>query len=134
MPDLPNWFEEGSDVDRGSRKERAERLEKELADRFSDLGGMKQPASGALWGAKGDVKIGKLALGDCKSTENKGIRVSKDMWEKIKKETFESGQDMPFLQLCIKDTEPLIVISEDDFKMLLEVLFDYINNKKEGDK
>ena len=87
-------------------KNRANELEKRLAKRFSKLGGQRQPASGALWGAKGDLKIGKFALGDNKSTKNRSVRLKSKMWEKIKKETLDSGKDIPFLELQMKDTEP----------------------------
>jgi len=120
MTNMPKWFDDEVHFDENEGvKDRANKLEKEMAKR---LGGMRQPASGALWGAKGDMKLGKLALGDNKSTKNKSISVSRKMWTKLKNEALSNGIEIPFLELTMQDTEPLVVVSENTFKMLIENL------------
>lgn len=130
MSKRPKWFDDeiGIDPEEGV-KARANRLEKKLAERLSKIGGQRQPASGAFWNNKGDVKIGHLALGDSKSTKNKSINISKRQWEKIKKECLEGGKDIPFLQLQMNETEPLVVLSENDFIMLLESMITKIGGE-----
>jgi hypothetical protein len=117
---LPKWFRE--EVEKGDTvnvKDKANKQEKNFAKRTEQLGGRRQPASGALWGAKGDVKIGSIALGDSKFTKYKSFNITTAMWKKICMEALEQRKDIPFIQLEMSECEPLIVISENDFIMLL---------------
>lgn len=129
MTKLPKWFqEEIENPDKVNVKKQANKQEKEFAKRTKALGGNRQPASGAFWSAKGDVKIGKYALGDNKQTKYKSFKIDKQMWKKIKQEALEQRKEIPFLQIEMVEVEPLIVISENDFLMLLE---NYIKTKGE---
>lgn len=118
---LPKWFlDEVKEGEAVNVKREANKQEKNFAKRTQELGGSRQPASGALWGAKGDVTIGSVALGDNKFTKNKSFRITSEMWKKIKMEALEQRRDIPFLQIEMGGCEPLVVISENDFVMMLE--------------
>jgi hypothetical protein len=86
--------------------------------------GRQQPASGALWGAKGDVKEARGVtslrfLWDNKYTIHKSYGISIETWNKIKEEAVRAGCT-PGLQLEFQDLSgkpilKLVVIEEDDF-------------------
>lgn len=109
MP-IPNWLGKEETV-----KDSSTRQEKAFAKRS---GGKRQPASGALDLAKGDVKLDR-ALGDMKETKAKSYRITSDTWSKIKREALEEGKPMAFLQIEMRDTPPLVVIEEAVFLALL---------------
>lgn len=115
MNKQPKWFTDKS------VKQKANEQEKCFAKRMKELGGSRQPVSGAKWYAKGDVKIGDTCLGDNKQTRYASFSITAHMWKKISEECVDQRKLFPFLQIEMKDTEPLVVISENDFKMLLEV-------------
>ena len=116
MAKQPKWF---TDTNEKSVKQKANEQEKGFAKRMKDLGARQQPVSGALWFAKGDVKIGDVALGDNKQTKHSSFSITSQMWKKISEECVDQRKQFPFLQIEMKETEPLIVISEGDFEMLL---------------
>ena len=118
MARQPKWF---SDSGEKSVKQKANEQEKGFAKRMKNLGAEQQPVSGALWFAKGDVKIGDVALGDNKQTIHGSFSITSHMWKKISEECVDQRKLFPFLQIEMKDTEPLVVISESDFQMLLSV-------------
>lgn len=126
---LPKWFREELDnPDKDNVKEKANKQEKDFAKKTRKLGGKRQPASGALWSAKGDVSLGKYALGDNKYTKYKSFKIDRGMWRKIKHEALEQSKEIPFLQIEMNEVEPLVVLSENDFLMLLE---NYIRGRVE---
>jgi len=120
----PKWF-----LDSGEKsvKQKANEQEKSFAKRMKDLGAKQQPVSGALWFAKGDVKIGDIALGDNKQTIHSSFSITAQMWKKISEECVDQRKLFPFLQIEMKDAEPLVVISEGDFEMLLEAFLSKSN-------
>lgn len=124
MPRLPKWFVDMREKESESVKAKANKQEKDFAKRARDLGARRQPASGALWSAKGDVRIGGLALGDNKFTKHKSVSVTKEMWEKVKREAMEQNFRIPFLQIEMAETDRLVVLDENDFLMLLENYMD----------
>ena len=84
MSRLPKWFVNMREKESESVKAKANKQEKDFAKRASNLGARRQPASGALWSAKGDVRIGGLALGDNKFTKNKSLSITKGMWRRLR--------------------------------------------------
>ena len=70
--------------------------EKELADK---LGGIRQPASGAIPGFKGDIKVDNFLL-DSKQTTNNSIVVSTRDLTKISEEAQQEGR-LPGLVLTL---------------------------------
>ncbi len=124
MSRLPKWFVDMREKESESVKAKANKQEKDFAKRASNLGARRQPASGAFWSAKGDVRIGGLALGDNKFTKYKSLSVTKEMWEKVKREAMEQNIRIPFLQIEMAETDRLVVLDENDFLMLLENYMD----------
>jgi len=121
---LPRWLtnEMDSAPKTNTLKKEANSREKKLTKRMADVGGKRQPVSGAFWDRKGDILIGDFALGDAKGTKYDSISVTRLMWEKINKETMLMGKRIPFLQLEMSSVEPLVVISENDFLLFMELL------------
>lgn len=118
---MPKWFQDELENDtEESVKTKANRQEKNFAKRTKHIGGRRQIMSGALWSAKGDNIIGNVALGDNKFTKHNSFRITKEMWKKITQEALEQVKDIPFLQIEMGETEALVVLSENDFIMLLE--------------
>lgn len=64
----------------------------------SEIGGRTTPASGALWGAKADVRS-DVFLVECKTTQNSYYSLTVKVWEKIKKEAISDGIRIPVM--CI---------------------------------
>jgi hypothetical protein len=128
MPRLP--FELGS-VKPGEKKKTANRQEKRWAEKVH---GKRQPASGALWNAKGDVKEHFTALffnflWDNKYTAQKAFKLSSEIWAKIRDEAYrKEGGYLPGLQVELRghgisylpDPLRLVVIEEDDFLAMKE--------------
>ena len=80
-----------------SVKSKANKTEKTLAKK---LGGRRQPCSGALAGAKGDVKTAKF-LFDSKETVNESISVKASDLMKIRSEADKQSRDPALvLSLC----------------------------------
>tara|TARA_R110000824_G_scaffold38623_4_gene117886 strand:- start:717 stop:1124 length:408 start_codon:yes stop_codon:yes gene_type:complete len=72
-----------------SMKARVNQHEKELAE---DLGGFRQPASGALEGMKGDIKLDTFLL-DSKETDTNSLILSTKELTKITREARECGRE-----------------------------------------
>lgn len=96
-------------------------------------GGRVQAGSGAVWSSKGDVKTGSNFFDDSlsflyenKQTENKGFRVSVDLWEEIRQKAIKTEGKLPALQIELERKSPsptrLVVLDEDDFLELLETI------------
>jgi hypothetical protein len=69
-------------------KDKANRTEKALA---KDLGGRRQPMSGAFAGLKGDIILSDFLI-DSKETEADSISLTKEMLKKITREAHGSNR------------------------------------------
>ena len=78
-------------------------------------GGRVQVASGALDGAKGDVRNGKFLI-ECKTTTTNRYRLSKKTWDKIEREALKDGLRIPIMQIDIAGESCLIM----DFDVYLD--------------
>lgn len=77
-------------------KKRSQVQEKRTA---KDLNGKVTPASGALWGAKGDVRS-KRFLVECKTTEKSFYSLTANIWCKISQEAVNDNLRTPVM--CIE--------------------------------
>lgn len=82
------------DTRKRKSKDQESRVAKELSGRVT-------PASGAMWGAKADVR-NDLFLVECKTTEKLSYRLTFNVWHKIYKEAIKDGLRTPVM--CI-DTQ-----------------------------
>ena len=86
-----------------SQKARVNRHEQEIAD---ELGGERQPASGALDHAKGDIKLERFLL-NSKKTIHKSIKIDGVDLNKICRKASEIGRHPAlFLTLVTADLTP----------------------------
>lgn len=120
-------FEVGTENSKIRRK-LSQRQEKRWAGKVD---GKPQPASGALWGAKGDVKVRKPTLDfrylwENKYTSHKSFSISIDLWMDIyDKAVRREGGYTPGIQLeitheSLKEPLRLVIIDENDFLALKE--------------
>lgn len=65
------------------------------------MGGVLTPASGAMSGAKGDIKKGKFLI-EAKATKNDSMSVKKEWLCKIYQEALEQGKE-PALSIVFTD-------------------------------
>lgn len=77
-------------------RKRSQEQEKRVA---KQLGGRVTPASGALWGAKGDVRQDKFLV-ECKTTEKDYYSLTDKVWNKIRSEAIRDGLRIPLM--CIE--------------------------------
>ena len=96
------------DIKKKSRKQE-ERVAKEI-------GGRPTPASGALWGAKGDVRNPDFLV-ECKYTDATYYALVKRVWKKICEEALASNFRTPLMCIDIAD-ESFAVIRMADFHSL----------------
>lgn len=78
-----------------SRKRKSKDQESKVA---KELAGRVTPASGALWGAKGDVR-NDVFLVECKTTSKPFYTLTFATWSKIYKEAIRDGLRIPVM--CI---------------------------------
>ena len=78
--------------------------QKQEARTAKEFGGRVTPASGALDGAKGDVKT-PLFLIENKYTDCDFYTLHANTWEKIFKEATKDGLRLPLMQIDIQDCE-----------------------------
>ena len=78
-----------------SRKRKSKDQESKVA---KELVGRVTPASGALWGAKADVR-NDVFLVECKTTEKDFYQLSFNVWDKIYREAIKDGLRVPVM--CI---------------------------------
>lgn len=76
-------------------KKKSQLQEKSVA---KDLNAKTVVASGALWGAKGDVRSDKYLI-ECKTTDKPYYSLTLATWEKIEKEATRDGLRIPVM--CI---------------------------------
>lgn len=101
------------DVRKRNSKNQESRVAKEVSGKVT-------PASGALWGSKGDVR-NDLFLIECKTTKNDFYSLTFTVWDKIYVESIKDGLRIPvmcidlnngskrFAVLCTKDLDPVII-------------------------
>jgi hypothetical protein len=63
-----------------------------------EVGGRTTPASGAMWGCKGDVRS-DIFLVECKTTEKDKYSLTITTWDKIRVEAVKDGMKIPVM--CI---------------------------------
>ena len=90
---------------------------KEVRDAKS-FSGRRQARSGGLWNQKGDVRSAEWLI-ECKSTEQKGYRLTPELWKKIRSEAIKSGRK-PLLSIELNDGTELCVLGKDDLVELLK--------------
>lgn len=100
------------DVRKRNSKNQESRVAKEVSGKVT-------PASGALWGSKGDVR-NDLFLIECKTTKKDFYSLTFTVWNKIYVEAIKDGLRIPvmcidlnngskrFAVLCTKDLDPVI--------------------------
>lgn len=113
-----------------TRRKASQRQEKRWAKK---TGGRTQAGSGAVWSTKGDVKTGTNFIKEItsflyenKQTENKGFRITTDLWEEIRQKAIKTEGKLPALQLELQRHTPaptrLVVLEETDFLQLIETI------------
>lgn len=90
-----------------SSKKQEELVAKEVEGRLT-------PASGALWGSKGDVKS-DLFLFECKTTSHDFYTLSFTTWDKIYKEALKERLRIPVMQIDLNSGKDRLAVmrSED---------------------
>lgn len=96
------------DIRKKSRKQE-ERVAKELR-------GRPTPASGALWGAKGDVRNDKFLV-ECKFTDNSYYTLNSKTWKKIFEEAMHDNFRIPVMCIDVSG-RGYAVLSFGDFQSL----------------
>lgn len=103
-----------------SMKSRVNRHEKEIADK---LGGFRQPASGALEGMKGDVKLDDFLL-DSKETDSNSLILSSKELTKITREASECGREPAIVatihKLPVTVSKEWVLVPMEIFAQLLD--------------
>lgn len=86
-------------------KKRSQKQEKLVAKSFN---AKLTPASGALWGAKGDVRNDKFLI-ECKTTEKDFYILTAKVWEKIHEEAVKDHLRIPLMVIDLEDRERYVV-------------------------
>lgn len=95
-------------------KKKSQKQEEDIAQK---VGGNRVVASGALWGAKGDVRTDTLLI-EAKTTSKEYYSVTAKVWEKIEREAVSDGLRFPLMIVDLKDGEKrYAVFSLNDFKV-----------------
>ena len=92
-------------------KKRSQKQEKSVA---KDFIAKVVVASGALWGAKGDVRSDKFLI-ECKTTQKDYYSLTATIWEKIEQEALKDNLRIPLMAIDIKDRDRVIVFRPKDF-------------------
>lgn len=114
------------------KKKKSKKQENKWAE---TVDGKTQPASGATWHSKGDVKE-KLKntkgmftkfLWDNKYTEAKSFRIQAEDWERLRKDAYYAGGYLPGMEVeiinpSLKKPVSLVVIEKDDFLILRDMV------------
>jgi len=91
-----------------------------------EIGGKTVPASGALWGAKGDVRLDRFLI-EAKTTLGKEYILNVNTWRKIVIEAIRDGLRIPLMQIDLEGGKHRIaVIGINDFIALNLDLFNYV--------
>ena len=92
------------------RKRKSKRQESIVA---KELSGRVQPASGALWGAKADVRS-DLFLVECKTTAKDYYQLSFNVWDKINREALKEGMRIPVMCIDLNDGKERVAVMRTD--------------------
>ena len=95
-----------------NKKKRSQKQEKSIAKAFN---AKTVVASGAKWGAKGDVRNDKFLI-ECKTTQEDHYRVTSKVWEKIQEEATRDHIRIPLLIVDLQDKERYVVFRPTDFE------------------
>jgi hypothetical protein len=107
------------------RRKKSKKQELSLADM---VGGKVQPASGAKWYRKGDVRQEGF-LYENKTTSHGSFSISLSLWEEIKKKAMMTEAKTPGLQLDLANgTVRLMVIDLNDWVEIIKRL-EYLEEK-----
>lgn len=88
------------------RKLRSKKQESKVA---KEIGGKTTPASGALWGAKADVRS-DLFLVECKTTLKDYYQLSFNVWDKIYHEAVKDGLRTPVMCIDLNDGKERVAV------------------------
>lgn len=86
-------------------KKKSKRQEDRTA---KDFGGLTQVASGALWGAKGDVRTDEFLI-ENKFTDATSYILKVAIWNKIEDEARRDGVKIPIMQIDIQDVQVVVM-------------------------
>ena len=92
-------------------KRRSQKQEKSVA---KDFNARVTVASGALWGAKGDVRNDKFLI-ECKTTEKDYYSLTAKVWEKIEEEAVRDHMRIPLMVIDLEDKDRVVVFRPKDF-------------------
>lgn len=92
-------------------KRRSQKQEKSVAKGFN---AKVVVASGALWGAKGDVRNDKFLI-ECKTTEKDYYSITTKVWEKIEEEALKDRMRTPLLIIDLQDRDRYVVFNPNQF-------------------
>lgn len=92
-------------------KRRSQKQEKSVA---KDFDARTVVASGALWGAKGDVRNDKFLI-ECKTTQKDFYAVSTKVWEKIEEEALKDRMRIPLLVVDLHDSDRYVIFNPNQF-------------------
>lgn len=106
-------------------KKISQKQEKDVA---KELGGRTVVASGAFWGAKGDVRSDEFLV-ECKTTQNAWYVIHAKTWEKIEQEAIRDRLKRPVLVIDLNNgAKRIAVFSPHDFyKDIKDVPYEYID-------
>lgn len=94
-------------------KKRSQKQEKSVAKDFS---AKTVVASGALWGAKGDVRNDRFLI-ECKTTKKDYYSLTATVWEKIEDEAIRDRGRIPLMIIDLEDKDRLVVFRHSYFNI-----------------
>lgn len=103
---------------RSDNQKRSIKQEKRVAERE---GGRRQPASGALPGFEGDVRVSRRYRGECKLTRKRSYTLKLDDLEKLERQAYRD--ELPVLDLEFQDSsmpKRYVIMPEWVFDALME--------------
>lgn len=95
------------------KKKKSKKQEERIA---KDIGGKTVVASGALWGAKADVRNDNYLV-EAKYTDTNHYTLNVKTWNKIAKEAIKDGLRVPVMCISIKNKD-YAILTVDDFLFL----------------
>lgn len=100
-------------------RKRSQRQEKRVA---KEIGGKVTPASGALWGSKGDARASEFLV-ECKTTLTDKYILKAKTWLKIKEEALKDGLRTPVMCIEVRDgcrDYNIAVMEQTDFEAYID--------------
>lgn len=96
-------------------KKRSQKQEKSTAKAFN---AKTVVASGAKWGAKGDVRSDVFLI-ECKTTKKSFYTLTAKTWEKIEREAIRDHLRIPLMVIDLEDKDRVVVFRPQDFNVLI---------------